>query len=888
LSSAGLELETLTSTCVANQAQDFFEVVNNSTSGVKVSDLTIKFWLDDTSGSAILPHVWTGGCLTNQTGCFHQVGGVTASAVPFAPACGSDSSHQANWEITISSTDQTVLAPGVTWANIQTAVNLANFANFSPGEAKWFSPCLSPSNYTADAHFAVYNKGNLVFSSGLSTPSCRSPHGTQQLSGYVTPEVAAAPVVGPVPPAMTMNLAVSLPLINRTQLAAFASAVSDPQSPSYRQFLTASQFAATYGPLQSDLNALTTFVQSKGLTVTHTAADRSLITVTGPASAVEQAFYVNLNFAQRPDGTQFVAPDREPSLDLATVVNHIAGLQTFSAGRIPNTIASVQGSGTGSGMQGTYLPADLRRAYTSCTTLDGAGQSIGLFEINGAWNPDDVTKFENAGGITNAPTPIALLGDGITTSNIDFTSSGSINAAAETVMDIDLALTFAPRAQVYVSIGQNIDTIIQALLDQTPQINQISSSDGFFEANDSKISDQLMTMAARGITFFVDSGDFGAYSPGDSNSTPDLLDVGEPQFTVVGGTTLSLTPTSMSETTWNQGGEASGGGVVTSFAIPSYQKAVDMSHNNGSTSNRNVPDVSMIANTNIQIFISCGPSGSCTNAVGPGQSPRTGILDFGGGTSAATPLWASFTALVNEVRQTQGLSPLGLGIGTINPTLYAIGQDSALYGHTFNDIADGSNNRLNSSQPTFPAVAGYDLSTGWGSPKCALINQLASNSPTGSCAVATPDATANAPFEFDTGEPPLQAIGASYGSADCPGQFLVDVDMTQPGFAGLGLFVVGRWSNALTTCDETATMTVFVTADGTNWQIRDVVQYAALPEAGGGCHEQTLGHTDQHSNGLGGTSIAPSENLKHVRVAITAFEGATVVPVNVFGETNTN
>jgi alpha-tubulin suppressor-like RCC1 family protein len=451
---------------------------------------------------------------------------------------------------------------------------------------------------------------------------------------------------------------------------------------------------------------------------------------------VEQALYVNLNFAKRPDGTQFIAPDREPSLDLATVVNHIAGLQTFPAARIPNVIASVQGSGTGSGQQGTYLPVDLRRAYTSCTSLDGTGQSIGLFEINGAWNPDDLTKFENAAGISNALAPIPLLRDGITTSNIDFSSSGSISAAAETIMDIDLALTFARRAQVYVSIGQNVDSIIQALLDQSPQINQISSSDGFFEANDSKIADQLMTMAARGITFFEDSGDFGAYAPGDPNLSVDLSAVGEPQFTVVGGTTLSLTPTSVSETTWNQGGEASGGGVVTSFPIPSYQTALDMSHNNGSTSNRNVPDVSMIANTNIEIFISCGPSGSCTNPVGPGQSPRTGILDFGGGTSAATPLWASFTALVNQARQAEGLSPLGLGLGTINPTLYAIGKDPAVYATTFNDIADNSNNRLNSSQPLFPAAAGYDLSTGWGSPKCGLMSHLVSNNPTAPLPVA--------------------------------------------------------------------------------------------------------------------------------------------------------
>ena len=173
----------------------------------------------------------------------------------------------------------------------------------------------------------------------------------------------------------------------------------------------------------------------------------------------------------------------------------------------------------------------------------------------------------------------------------------------------------------------------------------------------------------------------------------------------------------------------------------------------------------------------------------------------------------------------------------------------------------------------------------------ACTNSMAVTTPGAtSCTTATPDEMASAPFEFDTGEPPLQAIENTYGSDACPQQFLVDIDMTQPGFAGLGLFVAGRWSDALpaTPCDETVTMTVFVTADGTNWQTRDVVQYAGQPESGGGCHAQVVSHTDPNSNALGGTSLSPSENLQQVRVSIGASEQSTLVAVNVFGETNTN
>ncbi|HEX3905463.1 MAG TPA: hypothetical protein VH853_21750, partial [Polyangia bacterium] len=70
----------MTNSCGANQAQDFFQVLNNGSLGVKLSDITIKLWVDDNSGQSIVPHVSTGGCLTNASGCFHQVSGVTAAA----------------------------------------------------------------------------------------------------------------------------------------------------------------------------------------------------------------------------------------------------------------------------------------------------------------------------------------------------------------------------------------------------------------------------------------------------------------------------------------------------------------------------------------------------------------------------------------------------------------------------------------------------------------------------------------------------------------------------------------------------------------------------------------------------------------------------------------
>jgi hypothetical protein len=153
------------------------------------------------------------------------------------------------------------------------------------------------------------------------------------------------------------------------------------------------------------------------------------------------------------------------------------------------------------------------------------------------------------------------------------------------------------------------------------------------------------------------------------------------------------------------------------------------------------------------------------------------------------------------------------------------------------------------------------------------------------CTTATPDESVSAPFEFDTGLPP-STVGSSYGTPACPDQFLVDIDLTQSGFAGQSVFVAGRWSAALpaTPCDEQATMTVFVTADGTNWKTHDIVPYVGQME-GSVCHAVAQSHTDQNSVGLGGT-IIPASGFLRARVAVSASEGGSLVPALVSGDTN--
>ena len=77
-------------------------------------------------------------------------------------------------------------------------------------------------------------------------------------------------------------------------------------------------------------------------------------------------------------------------------------------------------------------------------------------------------------------------------------------------------------------------------------------------------------------------------------------------------------------------------------------------------------------------------------------------------------------ALVNQEAAGNGQPPVGF----LNPALYALGK-SVDYTNNFNDITVG-NNATPTSGGLFPAVPGYDLCTGWGSPKGNnLIHSLA-------------------------------------------------------------------------------------------------------------------------------------------------------------------
>ena len=541
---------------------------------------------------------------------------------------------------------------------------------------------------------------HIDFQSGISDSEA-NPHGQQRLSGYfaIPQDPSVTPVTGPVPPSTEVRLTISLPVRDAAKLQTLANQVSDPKSPNFRKYLTVDQFAAEFGPSPADYHALTAWAQAAGFTVDATYRNNMVISVGATAEQIERALYTNLVYRLRRDGSKFVTVDRDPSLDFNIPILRVTGLNEAirpTPGFHQDFSGTEPAPDPGSGPGGLFGGNDFRNAYAFGVNEKGNGQTLALFEFDGYF-PGDVTAYRNTFGLSNVPVQTRLL---------DKFSGSPGNANGEVALDIDMAMSMAPgldAIMVYEGVLQNSIYSAIAAPNGDPLSLQVSAS--WHYTVDSTTQQLLTEMAVQGQSLFVSSGDCGAY-PGDPSDDRDL-----PFTTVVGGTNLAMNGNGVSyqsETSWTQGG----GGIL-SGASPPYQASLPATNGVLPTS-RNLPDVAAAA------------SGVASASNGTGNLVSTG------GTSVATPLWAGLTALANERAQKAGKASVGFA----NPVIYSLAT-SAKYATNFNDVTSGNNLTSPASAPNtapfcpappttvqFFAGTGYDLTTGWGSPKATLVTNL--------------------------------------------------------------------------------------------------------------------------------------------------------------------
>jgi subtilase family serine protease len=171
----------------------------------------------------------------------------------------------------------------------------------------------------------------------------------------------------------------------------------------------------------------------------------------------------------------------------------------------------------------------------------------------------------------------------------------------------------------------------------------------------------------------------------------------DPDALAVGGTVLTLgngyhDDAYNSETAWSSPeAGATGGGLSALFAEPDYQKTIP--NQALLQGKRGVPDVSFPA-TNLLIYDN-DPDGALVKA-----NSQWSHWDLTQSTTVAASAWAGLIAIANQMR--------GQPLGLIQPALYR------LQGQGMHDITTG-NNTYEDVQG-YPALKGFDLVSGWGTP----------------------------------------------------------------------------------------------------------------------------------------------------------------------------
>jgi kumamolisin len=500
--------------------------------------------------------------------------------------------------------------------------------------------------------------------------------GRVALHGEVISAVSNSAKTGEVASDKKVPVTISLTPRNQKGLDAFIAKVGDKKSAQYKHYLTVNQFAARYGATSATIAKVTKYLRSQGLTTQKVTANHLTLSASGSAAQVEKAFGTTLaTYKEKGTNHAYFANTSAPRLPagIASAVSDVSGLNSYAKYHHNTQKAKAVSPKVAAGLN----PTTSKKAYNLTSTVsagyDGSGETVGLLEFS-AFKQANITYYDNYYGISPA-TPTVRTADGGTT---DLSGQGEVE------LDIEVVQALAPGANIKVYEAPNSDAgetaVYSALV--SDDVPVVSISWGIYESgetssNRTALNTDFQEAAAQGQSVFAASGDSGSDDAGDGGTSVDFP-ASDPYVTGTGGTTLTTSSGTWSkETAWS----GSGGGVSSIFSRPSYQTS-----SINSSSYRGVPDVAADANPS---------SGWAIYSAGAWAEY--------GGTSAAAPNWAAFTAVLDDEADATG----GYELGYANSTIYALATSSS-YSSAFHDVTSGNNG-------DYSAATGYDKVTGWGS-----------------------------------------------------------------------------------------------------------------------------------------------------------------------------
>ncbi len=611
---------------------------------------------------------------------------------------------------------------------------------------------------------------------GTQSASADQPSGRQLLTGTKPQWATAQADKGATADSSKVTARVYLAGKDAKGLAAYAQAVSDPNSADYGHYLSAAQTQSRFGATPAQRAAVTKWLTSAGLKVT--GGNQHYLTVTGDVAAAEKAFgttlhnYVKAGKTYRAPAATASAPaslngavltvtgldnapkkvshdDTLPPPD--AVFKNAGPFSTYFGSNTNTKLPDAYGVKAPYAIKG-YTGEQLRAAY-GAGKYTGKGVRVAITDAYASpYIAQDAAEYAKRNGDKKYK-----AGQLTQVLPSDYTKTDECGASGwygEETLDVEAVHALAPDANiVYVGGASCYDDDLLDALNKVVDghlADIVSNSWGDVEANETPdvaaAYDQVFQQGAvEGIGFYFSSGDAGdnvastgvkqADTPGNS-----------PWATSVGGTSLAVgkndayqwetgwgterAPLSADGKSWTgfPGPYTSGAGGGTSklYAQPFYQRGVVPDSlalaNGGSVKQRVEPDIAAVADPNTGFL------------VGQTQTFPDGSLQYSeyriGGTSLAAPVIAGVQALAQQARH-------GIAIGFANPLIYnqygtsvyhdvtdhplGQGRDLAVVRVDFANAFDSSDGVITSlrslgKDASLHATVGYDDVTGVGTP----------------------------------------------------------------------------------------------------------------------------------------------------------------------------
>ena len=507
-------------------------------------------------------------------------------------------------------------------------------------------------------------------------------------------------------------------------------AVSEPDGPRYGDHLNAAQLSSMIGASDAAISTVVEWLKGEGAGEVEVASTKDAISATLSCASAEAAFATRITTFQHTRHERLALHRASASYSLpseiakhVSIVGDLIGLPEVRKPLVPDVPPSADDDDTfptnascnGKCNKHYVTPEVLRLAYSLGNPPTTANGSIAVAEFQGQdYDPKDLTAYSDACGVDIKVTAVGRGAEGAKCAVPLF----GTELCGEALLDIEYAGALVGAVPLFDVSNHKYSLLKWATqvsgMASPPLVHSVSygndeaqqtSTDYMLEANAA-----FMKLGAMGISVLFASGDQGVLGregyPNDPRGYHPDFPAASPYITAVGGTDFVTKGVVGAEKAWSLGG----GGFSKTFAAPAYQKdavAAYLSAAGGAlppaakwnATGRAYPDVA---------------------ALGGEQNPyciRAGSMFAGvAGTSASCPVVAAVVAKLNELRLAKGGKPLGF----LNPWIYKVGAAGA-----FNDVTSGRNcGRDTCTTEGFPAIAGWDAATGFGTPNFEKLSQM--------------------------------------------------------------------------------------------------------------------------------------------------------------------